>query len=173
MSTTKKNLALIGMMGSGKSTIGYRTAQELSLPFYDLDKEIEKKAHCTIAEIFQQEGETTFRELEYETLQELLQQKLCVIATGGGAFCEKRNRDLLKKSCITFYLSASAETLFERTRQTTHRPLLQTENPLATLKNLIKKRQADYEKADYSLNVENLTPTEIVQQLISLYRAAS
>ncbi|MBX7156978.1 MAG: shikimate kinase [Verrucomicrobiae bacterium] len=168
-----KNIVLIGMMGSGKSTIGYRAAQELNLTFYDLDKEIEKKAHCTIAEIFQQEGEAAFRELEHEILQELLQKNLCVIATGGGTFCEKRNRDLLKKYCITFYLNASTETLFERTRHTSHRPLLQTENPLATLKNLMQKRQAYYEQADYILNVENLAPTEIVQQLISLYRTTS
>jgi shikimate kinase len=168
-----KNLILIGMMGSGKSTIGYRAAQELNLPFYDLDKEIEKKAHCSIAEIFQQEGEAAFRKLEHEILQEIIQQKPCVIATGGGAFIEKRNRDLLKQTSTTFYLSASAETLFERTQHTTHRPLLQTDDPLNTLKNLLKKRRAYYEQADHTINVEHLSPAEIVQQLVSLYRAAS
>lgn len=168
-----KNLVLIGMMGSGKSTIGHRAAQELNLPFYDLDKEIEKKAHCSITEIFQQEGEATFRELEHDIIQEIVKKAPAVIATGGGAFIEKRNRELFQKNSITIYLSASAETLFERTKSTTHRPLLQNHDPLSTLKNLLQKRHAFYEQANFTITVDHLGPPEIVQQLLSLYHAAS
>lgn len=164
-----KNLVLVGMMGSGKSTIGLRIAQALKMPFYDVDKEIEKKAHCSISEIFQQEGETAFRDLEHEIIQDLIQRTPCVISTGGGAFVEKRNRDLLKQTGIIFYLSASAEILFERTQHTSHRPLLQTDNPLQSLKDLLEKRAPFYEQADHKINVEKASPAEIVEQLKALY----
>ena len=169
----KKNLVLIGMMGSGKSTIGARVAQLLHLPFYDVDKEIEKKAHNTISEIFQQEGEVAFRELEYEIIQQLAAQSPGVIATGGGAFIEKRNQEILKKNGIIFYLNASAETLFHRVKQTTHRPLLQTEDPLHRLKDLLEKRRTSYERADYQIDVEKQSLAEIIQQIITLYSSAS
>lgn len=165
----QKNLVLVGMMGSGKSTIGLHLAQTLDLPFYDADKEIEKKAHNSITEIFQHEGELAFRELEHEILQDLVQRIPCVISTGGGAFIEKRNRDLLQKTGLTFYLYASPEILFERTKHTSHRPLLQTDNPLQNLKDLLAKRSSFYDQAHHKINIEKASPAEIVDQLKRLY----
>lgn len=165
----KKNLILIGMMGSGKSTIGWLLAEALELSFFDVDKEIEEETGYSISEIFKREGESAFREVEHQILQKLIHQTPCVIATGGGVFVEKQNRDLLKQNGIIFYLKASPEVLFERTRHTSHRPLLQTNNPLQSLKDLLKKRSFFYEQADHKINVENKSPSEIVEQLKVLY----
>jgi shikimate kinase len=161
-----KNIALIGLMGSGKSTVGKLLAQNLNLSFVDSDEEIEKKQNLKITEIFSLKGEDFFRQLETQTLKELCQQTNLLISTGGGAVQKKENLDTLKKFCTIIYLKASPEIIFERIKNDSSRPLLQNENPLQTLKLLLEKREDNYKKADIIIDTNNKTIDEILKEII-------
>jgi len=164
-----KNIALIGLMGSGKSTIGALLAQKLNLNFIDIDTEIEKKEKITISEIFAQKGEPFFRELESETIKEFSAKTSQIISTGGGAVQNIENLEFLKQNCTLIYLKTSPELLFERIKDDTSRPLLQNqqnENPLEILKELLKKRQENYQKADIIIDTDNKTTIEILDEII-------
>jgi shikimate kinase len=161
-----KNIALIGLMGSGKTTIGALLAQKLKLNFVDIDTEIEKKEKSTISEIFAHKGESFFRELETQALKEFAGKTNQIISTGGGAVQNTENLDFLKQNCITIYLKTSPEVLFERLKDDASRPLLQNPDPLATLKELLKKRQDNYQKADIIIDTDNKTTDKIVNEII-------
>ncbi len=144
-----KNIFLIGLMGAGKTTIGRQVANELSLDFFDSDHEIEKRTGVTITHIFDIEGEAGFRKRETAMLDELTDKKGIVLATGGGAILKPENRQFLMSRGTTIYLYANIETLLERTAKDRNRPLLQTEDPQAKLKELYEIRDPLYrETAD-------------------------
>lgn len=161
-----KNIALIGLMGSGKSTVGALLAQKLNLNFVDIDLEIEKQEKKIISEIFAQEGEGFFRELESETIKDFCKNKAQIISTGGGAVQNTANLELLKQNCTVIYLKTSPKVLFERIKEDTLRPLLQNTNPMGTLEELLIKRQKNYQKADIIIDTDNKTTIEILDEII-------
>ncbi len=148
-SVLKKSVVLIGMMGSGKSSVGRLLANDLAVPFWDVDTEIEVSANRKISEIFEEYGEAEFRSLESRVLKRLLGEKPSVIATGGGAFVNSQNREAILNNCISVWLDAELDTLWDRVRTKTHRPLLQAENPKQVLANLMKNRNPTYGLADF------------------------
>lgn len=169
-SLTRKNLILIGMMGAGKSTVGHLLDEKLQdFQYLDIDKEIEKLAQKHIPEIFEQHGEARFRQLEHEMIEKYSNYHNQVISTGGGVVENIENIELLKKNGVIFYLSASAKELYERVKKTSHRPLLQKENPERILKELVKKREPFYKMADFEINTEKKDLVQIVDEILEKY----
>lgn len=142
-------IALVGMMGVGKSSVGKRLAAQLQLPFTDVDDAIEKSAQMTIPEIFERFGEPYFRDGERRVIARLVQENdgRGVIATGGGAFCHPVTRDLLLERAIAVWLDCDVDTLVERTARKDNRPLLRDGDPHAVLSRLRTERQPHYEHA--------------------------
>nr|WP_233356232.1 shikimate kinase [Henriciella aquimarina] len=143
-----RTIALVGLMGAGKSTVGRRLAETLGREFHDSDEEIEKAAGLAISDIFTLHGEAEFRRGERRVLERLLNEKPHVLATGGGAYLDPETRDLLREKAITIWLNADLETLWRRVSRRSHRPLLQTENPKGVLSQLLTERTPIYEQAD-------------------------
>jgi len=161
-----KSIALIGLMGSGKSTIGAILANKLNLKFVDIDAQIEAKVGTTITEIFAQKGEDFFRQIESEVLYDFAKTEGRIISTGGGAVQNENNLKTLQNNCITIYLKTSPEVLFERVKNDNTRPLLHNENPLEILRELFKKREANYQKAAIIVVTDGKTTDEIVKEII-------
>jgi len=165
-----QNIFLIGLMGAGKTTIGRQIASELSLEFLDSDHEIESRTGVTITHIFDIEGESGFRKRETTILDELTAKKGIVLATGGGAILKAENRQFLMSRGTIVYLYADIETLLERTSKDRNRPLLQTEDPEAVLKELFEIRDPLYrETADVIIDTgkdsARLALKEILEKL--------
>lgn len=165
-----QNIFLIGLMGAGKTTIGRQIASELSLEFFDSDHEIENRTGVTITHIFDIEGETGFRKRETAILDELTTKKGIVLATGGGAILKAENRQFLMSRGTIIYLYADIETLLERTSKDRNRPLLQTKDPRAVLKELFEIRDPLYrETADIIIDTgkdsARLALKEILEEL--------
>lgn len=165
-----KNIFLIGLMGAGKTTIGRQVAKELSLEFFDSDHEIENRTGVTVTHIFDIEGEAGFRKRETAMLDELTEKKGIVLATGGGAILKPENRQFLMSRGTTIYLYANIETLLERTAKDRNRPLLQTSDPEAKLKELYEIRDPLYrETADFIVDTGKdsirLAIKEIIEKL--------
>lgn len=137
-------LALIGMPGSGKSTIGRQLSRRLSFSFQDSDLIIEQRLGCSIREFFEREGEERFRDIEQEVIDELTQQPACVLSTGGGSVLRAANREHLHQRCRVVYLRSSPEEVFRRLRHDKNRPLLQVADPLQRLKDLYAARDSLY-----------------------------
>ncbi len=138
------NIFLVGMMGSGKTTMGRLLAKKLDKTFIDCDEEIQKRTGVSITHIFDVEGEAGFRKRESAVVRELVQMNNIVLATGGGAVLDKENRAMLASNGTVIYLKGSVHDLWHRTRHDRSRPLLQTEDPLARLKELYKQRDPLY-----------------------------
>lgn len=134
-------------MGAGKTAIGKSLAQALDVPFMDSDEEIVRAANMSIADIFARDGEAFFRERESEVIARLLTEKRCILSTGGGAFLSQRNRDIIAKNGYALWLKADLSLLWERVRQRTTRPLLQTDNPYKSLQEIYEARVPIYELA--------------------------
>lgn len=144
-----KLVALVGMMGTGKTAVGKVLAQQLGVPFLDSDQEIERAAGRTIAEIFERDGETFFRERETRVVERLLSGGPAILSTGGGTFMSARNRDLIAHKGVSVCLEADLELLWSRVRQkTAKRPLLQVPDPKGTLKKIYHMRSPVYALAD-------------------------
>ncbi len=146
------NIALVGMMGVGKTTIGRRLAKRLMRDFYDSDQEIEKASGRTVNGYFRDHGEAEFREGEKRVIARLVNsettQSPIILSTGGGAFTHAETREILKEQCLTIWLQGDLDTLFERvSRNNQNRPLLQVEDPRAKLKELIDARHPIYAQA--------------------------
>ncbi|MBR1907986.1 shikimate kinase [bacterium] len=162
----KNNIILIGMMGAGKSTVGIELAKILTdFKLVDIDSEIEKNTNMKISEIFSNFDEEYFRNLETEFLQEICQKENQIIATGGGIFEKEQNRKILKENGKVFYLKASAETLFDRIKKQTHRPLLKQGFGVDNVKNILDKREANYSKAHIIVDTENKPLYNIVKEI--------
>jgi shikimate kinase len=138
------NLILVGMMGSGKTTMGRALAKHLSKAFVDSDEEIIKRTGVTIPHIFDIEGETGFRQREATAIRDFVRRDNMVLATGGGAVLDEQNRAVLRQNGIVIYLKASVHDLWHRTRHDRNRPLLQTDNPHAKLAELFQLRDPLY-----------------------------
>ena len=160
-------IALVGMMGAGKSTIGRRLAKQLELEFVDSDDAIEEACGLAAGEVFNRYGETDFRDGERRIIARLVDDGVKVIATGGGAFAEESTRQLLKDKAITIWLDASIDVLAARTAGRDTRPLLNTPNPRATLEKLLEKRRPLYAQADIHVTSPNVAHREVVGWIVS------
>ena len=155
-------IVLVGMMGSGKSSVGRRLAGRLGLPFVDADTEIETAAHMTIPEIFAQRGEAEFREGERRVISRVLTTRApLVLATGGGAFMNAETRARVKELGISVWLKAEPDVLMRRVRKRSNRPLLQTADPEATLRRMLAEREPVYALADITI-LSSDEPHEVV-----------
>ena len=167
-----QNIALIGFMGTGKSSVGQIVAQQLHFTFLDTDHVIESRTGKSISDLFAQDGEPAFRELEKKIVAELATRKKTVISTGGGLPVNPDNLASLKTHALTVCLWASAEKIWERVRSQTHRPLLNEPDPLAKIKKLLEQREPFYRQADVLLNTEMRALKDVAQQVIHQYHVA-
>lgn len=161
-----RNLALIGFMGSGKSCVGRMAADLLHFTFLDTDQVIEARAGKRISDIFAQDGERGFREWERRIVEELTRREKTVIATGGGLPIDPDNLASLKTHSLVICLWASPETIWERTRGHSHRPLLNESDPLTKIRQLLAVREPYYRQADVLVNTEMRSLREVVQHVL-------
>ena len=165
-----KNLILIGMMASGKSTIGRLLAKRLDLNFFDTDFIIEKKAKMKIFQMFEKKEEAKFRDLEKKIILNLLNKKQCVISFGGGAFLNQTIRKIANKKSTTIWLNWESKTLINRIKKSKNkRPIALNLND-NELKNLLISRSKIYSKAKYKIDCENMDKTEIVNKIIEIIK---
>ena len=164
----QKNIFLIGLMGTGKTTVGRQLARKLKMDFYDSDRVIEERTGVDIPLIFEKEGEAGFRKREVDIIDELTQKQGIILATGGGAILDTENRNHLINRGTVFYLKSNLKTLIERTSKDKNRPLLQTDEPVeAILKRLLEERGPLYEEtADYIIETANNSIHNVIQAII-------
>jgi shikimate kinase len=174
MSNTRQlhNIALIGFMGTGKSSVGRLLADQLRFSFLDTDDLIESRSGKTISEIFTKEGEPVFRKYEQEVVAELSLRKKTVISTGGGLGANEAHLASLKQHALVVCLWASPDKIWERVRTQTHRPLLKEAEPLAKIRKLLADRESRYKQADILLNTEVRSLKEVAQQVLHQFRLA-
>ena len=163
-----KSLVLIGMMGSGKTTIGREISKKLKIKFVDTDHEIEKKEKMSINEIFKKKGEKYFRQLEERMTLEIVNHKLSVISIGGGGFINKKIQKAVLNKCISYWLNWDNNSLINRLKNNKNRPILKDLNESQIIE-LISNRAKIYEKANYEIICENLSRKEIVTKIIKNY----
>jgi shikimate kinase len=169
----KTSIALIGFMGTGKTVVGKRLAEKLGKEFVELDARIERKAGKTIPQIFQQDGEIAFRELEIEAAKEASEKKNAVIACGGGVVLNRINIDRLRQESLVVYLKASPEVILRRTSSDTNeRPLLDTANKALSVRELLKFRQPFYGRAaEIIIDTSKLDIDSVVDRIIAKVKA--
>jgi shikimate kinase len=163
----RRSIVLVGMMGAGKSSIGRRVAARLAIPFVDADAEIELAADMTIAEIFAVHGEPYFRAGEARVIARLLERGPQVLATGGGAFMNAQTRAALQEKAVSVWLKADLDVLTRRLRRRNDRPLLKTDDPVATLTNLLQMRDPIYATADVTVLSRDVTHDVIVDEIVA------
>jgi len=161
-----KTVALVGLMGVGKTTIGRRLADHFGLPFVDADEEIEKAAGQSIADIFANYGEQGFRDGEQRVISRLLDAPVQILATGGGALTHPLTRERLKTKAITLWLKTDIKVLARRVANRPHRPLLKDRNPLDVLKEHVKTRYPLYEMADITVDTGDQSHIKSLDQVI-------
>lgn len=161
-----RTIALVGLMGAGKSTVGRRLAEKLGRPFYDSDAEIEKAAGLSVSDIFALHGEADFRRGEKQVLKRLLDMPPHVLATGGGAFLDADTRALMKVKAVTVWLNADLETLWRRVQKRDDRPLLQRADAKAHLSNLVTQREPFYSQADLIVHSKDGPHTHTVNAIL-------
>lgn len=160
-------IALVGLPGSGKSTVGRQLARRLQLPFFDSDHVIEHQLGCSIREYFEREGEELFRDVEASVIDELTLQGRCVVSTGGGAVLRPANRKNLHERGHVIYLNSSPDELFRRLRHDTNRPLLQVADPLGRLRDLYKTRDPLYrETAHFIVDTGRPSVATLVNMIV-------
>ena len=164
------NLALIGFMGAGKTSVGRLVAEQLHFDYLDTDELIVSRAGRTIAEIFKTDGEPAFRALECQTVGELTSRTKTVIATGGGLPVNPANLASLKTHALVVCLWASPEKIWERVKNQTHRPLLHDLDPQKKIRDLLAAREQFYKQADVLVNTDIRSPREVAQHVVHQFR---
>jgi len=162
----RRTIALVGLMGVGKSSVGRRLANALDLPFRDADSEVETAAGRCISDIFAELGEPAFREGERRVIARLLDEPPHVLATGGGAFMDPRTRELIKQKAISVWLKTDLETLARRVGRKDTRPLLAGKDPLQVLQAQADIRYPAYAQADVTLETGDTAHHVTVDQLL-------
>lgn len=172
----KRSIVVIGLMGAGKSTIGKRLAQMLGLSFIDADAEIETVSRMTIPELFEAYGEPEFRDLERRVIKRILRNGPQVLATGGGAFMNEATRRAIAKAGISVWLRAELDVLMERVSRKGNRPLLKTNDPRATMQNLMNARYPVYAMADVTIQSRDekkeVMAAEVIEALAKMQSEA-
>jgi shikimate kinase len=166
------NLALIGFMGTGKSSVGRLTAETMHFTFLDTDRVIEARAGKRITDIFTQDGEPAFRQWEKRIVGELAGRDRTVIATGGGLPADEANLASLKAHALVVCLWASPDAIWERVKDHAHRPLLNEPDPLARIRQLLAARERFYRQADVLVNTEMRSVREVALHVVHEFRLA-
>ncbi len=166
-SAIDRPIALVGLMGAGKTTIGRRLAAALDLPFIDADHEIERAAGLSIPEIFARHGEAEFRRGERSVIQRLLGEPPHVLATGGGAFVDPQTRALMREKAVTIWLKAPLDVLLKRVEKRDNRPLLRQGDPETILRRLMEERYPLYAEADLVVESTNAPHNSSVHAVIA------
>jgi shikimate kinase len=167
------NLALIGFMGTGKTSAGRLAAEHLHFEFLDTDEMIQTRTGRTIADIFAVNGEATFRELERDVVRELAGHAKTVISTGGGLPANFDNLDSLQSHALVVCLWASPEKIWERVRNQQHRPLLHDADPQQKIRDLLELRAPFYRRADVLINTDGRSAREVAQQVVLQFKLAT
>ncbi len=167
-----KNLALIGFMGTGKSSVGRLAAEALQFHFVDTDEMIETVCGMSIEEIFRSQGEPAFRHMERQAVETLTQRERTIIATGGGLVMDPANMASLKTHALVVCLWAPPEVIWERVQNQTHRPLLKTADPEAKIRELFAVRDPLYRQADVLIQTHHRSPKEVLQQVLLQFQLA-
>lgn len=163
-------IAMVGMMGAGKSRIGRLLAQTLELPFYDTDSDIESAAGCSVAEIFSRFGEKVFREAEVKTMRRLLDAGPCVIATGGGTLMNEGMAERVRGKALSLWLRADPQVILARVDPAS-RPLLAGGDPAAIVQDLMEKRAAVYARADLVVDVHDVPVEQTLYDVLEKIHA--
>lgn len=166
-----RTVALVGMMGAGKSSVGRRLAGRLSLPFADADSEIEAAAGCTIAEIFERHGEAHFRDGERRVIARLLEGGPQVLATGGGAWMDPETRERIGRAGLSVWLNADVDVLLRRVRRRNNRPLLAGPDSEARLRSLVAERYPVYGLCDIEVVSRDVTHEVVVDEVVAALAA--
>ncbi len=166
-----RTIALVGLMGAGKTTIGRRLASALQLPFVDADDAIVAAAGRSIEDIFADRGESEFRRGERQVIARLLAGPTHVLATGGGAFIDLRTRELMQERAISIWLKAPLDVLMKRVTRRDHRPLLKEEDPRAVMQRLMDERYPIYAEADLTIETGSGPHNSAVSLILSTLRA--
>jgi shikimate kinase len=167
-----RNLALIGFMGTGKSSTGQILAHQLGFQFLDTDALIEERAGVSIARIFEQQGEAVFRELEAKVVAELGARSDTIISTGGGLGANEAHLASLKHHALVACLWAGPEAIWQRVRHQSHRPLLNGPDAQDKIRDLLKQRESAYRQADILINTELRSVKDVAQQLLYHFKEA-
>ena len=167
---SKENIVFLGMMGSGKTSLGLLISKKINLNFFDIDQIIEKELKSSILEIFKTKGESFFRENEEKITLKILKNKKGIVSLGGGAFLNIKIRKEVLSNHLSFWLKWNNKTLIKRIKKSFKRPLASNVSS-EELINLIKKRSNFYAKALYIINCDNLTKNEIAQKVIDIYES--
>ncbi|MEA2834986.1 MAG: shikimate kinase, partial [Methylobacteriaceae bacterium] len=168
---TGRSLVVVGMMGSGKTTVGRRLALRLGLPFVDVDQEIVQAAGMPIADIFARHGEDHFRDGERRVMNRVLAGGPGIVATGGGAFMNAATRARIAETSISIWLKADLDTLMRRVRKRATRPLLQTADPVGTMQRLLAEREPIYAQADVTVYSREASHETVVEDVIRALEA--
>jgi shikimate kinase len=167
------NLALIGFMGTGKTSVGRLVAEQLNFEFLDTDEQIQTRTGRTIADIFKQHGEPAFREMEGQLVVELSARKNVVISTGGGLPANQQNLEKLKSHALVICLWSAPEKIWERVHHQSHRPLLHDADPQKKIRDLLTIREPFYKQADVLINTDTRNLREVTQQVVLQYKLAT
>ena len=165
---SKENIVFLGMMGSGKTSLGSLISKKLNLDFYDTDDLIEKKIGMKISKIFKERGESFFRKIEEKTSLEILKKNNVVIALGGGAFLNKKVYEEILENHLSFWLKWNDKILIQRIKNSSKRPLASNLSNDELL-DLMKKRSKIYSKADFKINCNDLTKKQIIDKILGIY----
>ena len=165
---SKKSLVFLGMMGSGKSSIGFLVSKKLNLKFVDIDNIIEDETGMKISNIFEEKGEDYFRNLEEKITLKILKTNNIVVSLGGGGFINDKIRNLVLNNHFSFWLNWDSEILLRRIKNSKKRPLVHKSTNHEII-DLIKKRSKIYTKAEFKINCNKLTKTEIIKKIIKIY----
>lgn len=171
MTGLSRTVALVGMMGAGKSSVGRRLSVRLGVEFKDADGEIEQAAGCPIPEIFDRYGEAAFRAGERKVIARLLTEAPHVLATGGGAFIDASTRERLKESAVTVWIKAPVDVLLARVKRRDNRPLLRGDDPRGVLERLLAERTPIYELADVTVESDEGPHSQAVDQIVAALKA--
>jgi shikimate kinase len=168
-----RHIVLVGLMGSGKSTIARLLHRKLEAPTYEVDSLIEKTAGKTIPEIFSQDGEVSFRRIESETVAALMGQRPGIISTGGGTFVKPENQQLLLENGVVFYLHGTPPELAKRIQSTVSRPLLHGRDKVEVLQELFQARHPAYQQAHYTVKTDHRTSQDVAEEIWTKYDQAA
>ncbi|MCL5022349.1 MAG: shikimate kinase [Nitrospirae bacterium] len=161
-----RNIVLTGFMGTGKTEVGRELSHILGWSMIDVDEEIVKARKMTINEIFGKLGEAAFRDIETEMIKKISERRNVIISTGGGAVLRQENMDVLRQKGVIVCLRAEAGTILRRTSSDNERPLLQTGDPLARIKELLEIRRPFYEGADIILDTDEKSPLHVAEEIL-------
>ncbi|RKU39268.1 shikimate kinase [Candidatus Poribacteria bacterium] len=165
-----RNIVLVGFMGTGKTSVGKRLAQRLEMPLIDTDDIIAADSGMDIPDIFAQHGEAYFRDLESAAVCKAANLEGHVVSTGGGVVLRASNLDMLKRTGVVFCLTATSEEIWQRVGSETHRPLLQTPNPLGKIEQMLIERRPSYARADHQIPTTGLSIKVVTDKIVEIFQ---